>query len=403
MTGFTRSFDSNANYVLGIDVGGTTLKYQLFSYEDGNLVPVTGYEKEKKRDTERGLEKHTDQIASIIAEVANDVSQTHGGKLAAVGIGSPGRFRDDGTIKPGTNTNMEIPELKDFDNVNLRKAYAAKLPKELQYLASKQNTLVVRNDGDAALMGIVDRIKKDAAGALVDQHGNAFRFDSAKGNTLAYIGIGTGVGHAIMFIDPNGTTQFKTDGHASKLWVDVPASDIAKVEQAKDRWNAMHANPDEKIDIVVDHEHSRVRAEDLLRFPILCGMAGVADGKELDAGITQHKDALEFAGTYMARLINVIRSGVSEDVNGPEQGWRADDKQHASRTSDYVIGGGIMKDKPLAEILIGSVNNELVRLGAEHVVSGDKTKPIRLVSYSGDNPAIEAAAGLAVGGLQNQL
>lgn len=344
-----------SGYVLGIDIGGTTIKYRLFEYNDGALIPAAGYEEDKKRDTERGLERHTTQIASIISEVAGDI-ESRGGRLASVGIGSPGRFRDDGTIKPGTNPNLENPDLKDFDNVNLRSAYAYKLPVNLKYLATDANSLVVRNDGDAALLGITSMIKKGTVKGLTDQHNASFGFEDTKGNHVAYIGIGTGIGHAIMYVDHNGTTQFKTDGHASKLWVDVTAEDLEKVVRAKDSWNAMHPKPDDKIDIVVDRSNNRVRAEDLLRFPIICGMAEVADGKELKDNNPKHADAIRFSGKYMARLIDIIRSGKSEDVNGAEQGWNAADKQQAARSSDYIIGGGILKDKALADILIGETH-----------------------------------------------
>jgi hypothetical protein len=366
--------------LLGIDVGGTTIKYQLFDAKD--MSPVGDV---KSAPTQRGLAEHTNQIATIVSQ-SNTEAQKLNAELIGVGIGSPGRFRSDGRIKPDTNTNIEKLEGNEFDDLNLKAAYLKALEdKRLGHLF-----LEVRNDGDAAMLGVMKRIKSGKVAALKDQHGESVGFNNMKGNHVAYIGIGTGVGHAIMHVDTNGQNMvFKTDGHASKLWMDVPQDDIKKLEAARNWWNEKHEKPEDKIELVIDHENSRVRAEDLLRAPVICGLAEEMVGKDLNVYNPKHKEALEFSGRYLGQLIHVIRSRQNEDVNGQTQGWTEEDKATAALSSDYIIGGGIMKDAPIAKTFVDAAQKELAKLNAP-----EESKPIRLIAYSGENLAIEAAAGL---------
>lgn len=387
-------------YKLGIDIGGGTLKYQLF-HADNGLTPATGYEKPQSKTTERGLVAHTNQVADIIVQAEQEARKLNG-ELASVGIGSPGRFRENGTLKPGTNSNIELPGGHEFDDCYLHAAYLAALKaRGGQQIAREFTTtperFVVRNDGDAAMLGVMNRIKNNQVPNLKDQHGNSIDFNALKNHHVAYIGIGTGVGHAIMHVDPNGGMDFKTDGHASKLWIDTSKEDIQKIEDACGWWNAHHKK-DEHIAVVVDHVNHRVRAEDLLRAPIICSMAEVMNGEQLDTGNETHQTALKFSGKYLARLMEVIRSGQNDDVNGEAEGWTPEDKTSAARTSDYIIGGGIMNDAAIAKLFIDAAQKELATLSAP-----EGATPIRLIAYSPpdkESPAITAAAGLATAGLQ---
>ena len=87
--------------ILGIDVGGTTLKWALFnSIENSFELDLV----EKGREISEG--KDADEIISIIAKLCNN------DKVEKVGIGFPSVVREDGFVHIA-------PNLKEFNNIPL--------------------------------------------------------------------------------------------------------------------------------------------------------------------------------------------------------------------------------------------------------------------------------------------
>lgn len=360
-------------FVLGIDVGGQSIKCAAYLVEDGKISEF-GFD--FIEDTQKGAHTHVAQVANIIKNMHDSIKKS-GGEVVGVGVASPGRFDSEGRIKPGTNPNIgKTPD--EMDNVNLQNSYEAALKyREVDV------PLVVANDGNAMLAGMIDSLKK--------------RGLSLNNRQVAMFGIGTGLGHAIAKFDQDGGYKFVTDGHASKLKIQIDEQDWDRFKAAADKLQKRNAvTPSGGVSPVhiCDEENRIVRAEDVCRDPLIKAMAGVSDGRDMDdlghdpGG--NKRAALEFSGKYLGRLIGAIASGQSEDIV-PEQGWSEVDKQVASKTTHYVIGGGMARGEAGA-VLVEEAEKEL------HHQQRDN---IRLLQFVEPNVAEQAAANMALATLEH--
>lgn len=362
---------NETKYVLGIDIGGTKIEAQLFRVSADHLEERAVWK--HSEDTVRGVRAHADQIASVIDKAAQAATRQDG-KLAAVGIGSPGRFDEEGRIKPGTNTNLgKYPD--EFDNVNLWTNYkkALKNNHDMEGLP-----VFVKNDGNAMLAGILEHIQGPEGITLADQDGDEIGKFSLQRKHVALFGIGTGIGHAIASVGDDGGYQFVTDGHASKLRIAVDEEDMPLLKAGKKRIEKRSGKKE-----VLMFADDTARAEDLFRGPMISAMAGVDTGHAIDLNKPDHKKAIAFAGKYMARTIEAIRSGESRDVE-PDHGWSREDRQEAAKTSIYLIGGGFGRSD-LGKAVIQAAADTLHK---------DGISDIQLVQVPGENVAARAAAML---------
>ncbi len=342
------------SFVLGIDIGGTSVKPQLFEVKDGCIADKSCWTLERAPRTAKGIKPHTKQITSLI-KIANKRAKEMNGKLIGVGIGSPGRFNEDGTIKPRTNSNLsQLPG--EFDNVNLKQLYVDALAKcsdeELVKIP-----LSVRNDGDIMLVGMIDAVTSEIIrdGSLSDQNGNKIFKKDFAGKYVAFFGLGTGVGHAIAKFDEELNYTFVTDGHASKLHVNVDERDWNLIEALGRARNKQGEEPR-----ILTFPDKSVRAEDLICSPSVNALAKIEDENTISVVTHEHKCTLQFAGKYMARLIKIIASGKNEDID-PQNGWSDEYKKEAAKTSIYFIGGGL-GSSPMGKHLIDNTKEELAEL-----------------------------------------
>lgn len=354
---------SRKQYVLGLDVGGTGIKAQLFALDDGHVAakPLFAWEE----PSTKGLAAHTGQVIDMIAK-ADEKAGELGGRLAAVGVGSPGRFDEQGHIKPGTNPSLG-ETINEFDDINLKKNYELALRGNKITHDLRDIPLAVANDGNAMLAGMLEGIQDGTVRELKDQHGYDFKKLSLRNRYVGLLGLGTGLGHAIAEVKDGGF-RFVTDGHASKLLVKVDDADWPVVARAMALLNKG------KTEVVV-HDGHKVRAEDLVRGPVV--QALLKDGMAQD-------EVTRFSGKYLARLIGVIASGESQDVESAN-GWSNRDKALASRTSVYLVGGGLGSSE---------TGRDIIRHANEEMQKNPAISGIRLVQMS-ENSAARAAAVMA--------
>ena len=364
---------SNNRFVLGIDVGGGSLKLQLFKVIGGSIAAKPTWETSQK--TNLGVAEHASQIADLII-LANDEVKKMAGTLTGIGIGAPGRFdasSDKPAISPGTSPHMGKTGPNEFDGVNLKGIYEAELAKGGINIAP----IFVANDGNAMLAGQLEAINTKRISGLLDHNGKELVATDLRNQFVGLFGIGTGVGHAIAKVDGKGGFTFATDGHASKLRVPFDDKDWERILAAKVKME----NASGKTEMIVFPDKRAIRGEDLMRAPVINALADIDSPDKAERDI-----ALGIAGKYMARLAAIIRKGDESVVDEhPQYGWSAADKQLAAQTSIYLIGGGIMP-KQIGKEYVEHAGEELRRLG----LSDD----IRFVRYTGENQAARAAATL---------
>lgn len=137
---------------LGIDVGGTNLKYGVF---DSNINLMSDY---SVKTNQYGPKKLIEQIITTIKNSSKD------NKIESIGIGFPAVVSPDGFIHLA-------PNLKDFKNINL-----------LQELKKEINIpILIENDSNI--------------GALAELEIGEGKND----NTFLYITLGTGVGGSLVY------------------------------------------------------------------------------------------------------------------------------------------------------------------------------------------------------------
>lgn len=388
---FTKSIAPQKQYVLGIDVGGTSIGASLFEVKNGVIsehavvtLPQLG-KGGKGLETSKGRAAHAKQVSNIIklgAEVTALIGDG-GGKLVAVGIGSPGRFDDNGQIKPGTNNAIGTTP-NEMDGVNLKEDYLNALA---EIKLPKIPEVIVHNDGSAMLAGMVDAIKYGKAAELKDDTGAALDAEALNGKRVALFGIGTGIGHAIIQTEkPGQPQQFVTDGHASKLWIKVDAADMELLHEKLKAANERIEKSDDKL-IIVERE-GEVRAEDLFRAPVLNALAGRTPEEIKDKNFPAAEDfnrACEFGGKYMARTIAAIKSAQNEDVE-PANGWSDADKAEAAKTDIYLVGGDF--GRKFGDKLIAGAKKAIT----EDAALADAVGDVRMVQYTGETVAERAAA-----------
>ena len=365
--------------MLGIDVGGQTVKSGLYVVEGNELAKKAVWIDHAV--TAKGVDDHACQIVDII-EKASKLSKPMKGRLIGVGIATPGRFGVDGIIKPGTNPNVGR-FVREFDGIHLRGEYVrAMQARNPDLLAYPFN---VKNDGNAMLAGMIKSIQAKERPDMFDQKGKILKPHCVTGNHVGLIGLGTGLGHAIIHVNSDTSYRFVTDGHASKLKVSVDAPDLRMVVEAGELMKAKTG----KEELVICDD-GRMRAEDLYRSPMVNAMAGVETGEELDIEVNeQHRKAIEFAGKYLGRTMALIHSGKNEDIE-PANGWSEEDKEQAAKTSIYLFGGGLGRSE---------LGLELIKL-ADAELAKQEIEGIRMVQIPDTNVATHAAAIMAFDSLK---
>lgn len=378
--------NQKTNFILGIDIGGGHISAALYRSDENRSI-------DKKNEwninivPEKGLDNHINQIVDIISQ-AEQKAKNQDGILCGVGIASPGRFTKDGKIKSGTNTNLgNTPD--EFDNIHLKEKYK-------EALGSYENLanlpLSVRNDGDVMLLGIIDSMTS-LSNKEFKKSFPVSKKEFFQKPQIGSLTIGTGVGNAFYRFH-----RFVTDGHASKILLEIDDVDLNlffktieiienKTKKQEVFFKKITCTPDiDQPDI--DHNKitydTSIRVEDLFRGPIINALANVEHGKDIDPNNTNHQKALEFAGKYIARLIQKIKTGKSEDIN-KENGWTDIEKNQAAKTSAYVIGGGVGCSETLGPKIIEYTYKELKDLEINNIT---------LIQDKSKNTATYAAAKL---------
>lgn len=375
-----RRTDKQKDFVLGIDVGGTTIKPRLFEVQDGAIVGEgVGL---IDLPTDKGFSKHLEQMQKIFS-AAKDRAEGLGGNIIAVGVGMPGRFRND-KILPGTATQLDNGDDHMYEK-NIASEYKKILPASLNDIS-----ISVRNDADMMLLGAIAAIKKGEAFAN-DQMGSPIIIDKTiptgdigYGSTweprvVGLLGLGTGVGNSFIQMDPNGTHKFVTDGHASKLLISVDPKDIDLLAQVETGGVE-----------VVRHTDGRVRAEDLFKDGTFNAIAGIDSAGQYDPENPKHKAAARFAGKYMARTIEAILSEQGEDIN-LKQGWSFSDRTTlGSRLSGVIISGGLGQGYLQKD---GRIDTQRSAPGRD-IIEAASTELIQRSHWLGDNGQHTQAARL---------
>ncbi|XVN42612.1 MAG: hypothetical protein RCG15_08555 [Candidatus Rickettsia vulgarisii] len=150
---------------------------------------------------------------------------------------------------------------------------------------------------------MLEAVKNGANQDFINQNGTKIPRDNLYNKYIALLGIG----HTIAKIGTDGELKFITDGHASKLCIQVDSEDLPLLKVTKQRMEQISGKEE-----IVMLDNNKVRAEDLFRGPVINALANVNNGQDINLKLESHNQALRLAGKYMARTIALIKSGKSE-------------------------------------------------------------------------------------------
>ena len=342
-------------HVLGMDVGGTTVKWSLFAVQDGTVQAEAL--RKGSRPTGRGFAGFPQSVRAAVEDAMDGIA---GGDKLVVGIGVPGRFLPPDFERVAAHTAHRLcppDKPEEFDNTLFKQMLREAMPQGVR--------LKVENDAIVQLMG------------LLAGHGE---LDGVKENdVVGYFGPGTGLGGGFARRSASGYTV-ETDGHINHILILLSPEDTAKVEAIE---AARGVN--------IPKRDGRYTAEGLCcgtALEMLCGLPA-DQARRLDEDATlreQFRDEILLAGRAMAGALLAIRSGEFEKL-APEDTWPRADQILAAQARYYFFGGGVGQSQHLGEMILAEASDELTRNGADdytfHVV--------------GENPATRAAAEMALG------
>jgi len=179
---------------------------------------------------------------------------------------------------------------REFADFNLKAYLKETLPNWCE--------LTIINDAIGQLLGGILFLEKD--------HNMDFR-----GQKIAYIGPGTGLGGCFCFVDQQGHPHIKTDGHIS---------DIRMISE----------NGNEE------------RAEDLFSgtaFEKLTGLSGKTINENADLIAKYQKDILQM-GYYLAKIIGAITLGQFAKMNETNN-WNQTDLDFVKGMKIFLLGGSL--------------------------------------------------------------
>jgi len=386
--------EQKAPAIIAVDIGGTSVVAAAVTLgSDGNpskeIFRSTMLTSEAKGTPGRFFDKLADLIIGVQIEARQraDIQM-----LPFVGIGSPGRFIDDGhggkMVAPGSAANLGyMPSA--FDGVNPERELKARLP---------GITSVVHNDGIAQMMFLYKSLSPEVVQRL-------------KGRKVAYIGPGTGLGGG--FLNLEG--KVVTDGHIYDLKLPDQGStfqwqgrslqiSLPGVSDRGAEWFFSGGNALATIMMKLNEQALAFGLElpfpyeeDMRRLNEEASSHGselpypgnltdennifqyfrdnggkslnevLKEGNTADPKYVLAKQIAEFEGKMLALIVEHIYNGKIEKVNSSAN-WSDLDKQLVEGTKDFLLGGNMMTGefgkivKRIAEEGLRSQNIEDINL-----------------------------------------
>ena len=311
---------------IGVDIGGTKVKAGAVRGEadalDARLAASA------QIDTPRlPPDPFYDQLAALIRGVQSQAEAAGATVCPVVAVAHPGRFLADGTLARGTTPNLGTAP-NQFDGI----APARELERRLGV------SVVAENDAVAQMrFGLALLVRDPAVRPRLT------------GQTVVYLGPGTGMGGGVAQVGADGQVTPVTDGHLFDLQVAGIGDGTLTAEE-------LFTGP--AIAQAVEE------ANRTLAVPVLPARAGQLDlllqrcqtpfkaGKVSDT-IRVAEQIADWQGEILAAIIQTVHEGrirkarlerlpdgrVLRHVDEPDRAWRAADQRLVRGTARYVLGG----------------------------------------------------------------
>ena len=309
---------ANSHVLIGVDIGGTKIKVGAVALgPDGPLLTlIASAHIATPRTSPPQL---YDAIAALVATLRADGSR----EVIAVSVAHPGRFLPDGRLARGTTPNLGARP-NEFDGVHVVEELSRRLGVRV----------VAENDAVAQMRFGLDALLRDP---IARPH--------LVGDTVVYLGPGTGMGGGVARVSRDGTVTPITDGHFFDLQLPALGDGTLTAEE-----------------VFTGPAMARRVAEANTRLttPIEPARAGRLDEILLGAACPpEHRAVAERipgeAGEILATIIETIRAGritkvrlephpdgtIARVVDEPDRAWPESDKALVRGARRFILGGFI--------------------------------------------------------------
>jgi predicted NBD/HSP70 family sugar kinase len=262
-----------------------------------------------------------------------------------LGVAHPGRFLPDGSLARGTARNLGARPVT-FDGARP----AREMAKRLDIKVFVENDAVAQMRLGLALLLEDPPIRPQLLG-----------------ETVIYLGPGTGLGGGVARIDPEGAVTTLTDGHLFDIRVSGFGGELLTAEE-------LFSGP--AVARLVAQANAR------LSTPITPAKGGqlsdlLASGKGRPEQLTQARRIADQAGDIFAAIIALVRRGeivkvrlessrkeIRRHVDEPERAWPKADKAAVRGVRRVIFGGWMGCDRPFGG-LVRQRALEKLRAGGE--------------------------------------
>ena len=312
-----------AQFVIGIDIGGTKVKAGAVdvhaSFSPAVSAQLFGA---RQMPTPRlSPPAFYDAIARLIDEIRRDATQQRVLLLPIVSVAHPGRFLPDGRLARSTTPNLGVRP-NEFDSIH-----------PAEELRRRVGGIVhAENDAMAQMRFGLDCLLRDSAVRT-----------RLLGETVVYLGPGTGMGGGVAQVDQNGRVRVVTDGHLFDLEVHGYGNGTLTAEE-------LFTGP--AITKVV------AQANRSLRVPIEPPRAGslsllMEDPKASQEHLAAAQRVVQQEAEILSALVETIRSGVivkarlearsdgtvARHRDEPDRAWPLEDQQLVRGARRFILGG----------------------------------------------------------------
>jgi hypothetical protein len=344
-------------YIIGLDVGGTSIKWSLYELKNGKLSQNAVFQ--GSDPTGKGIKGFPHSVRDAVKDALKHLNGK--GSIVAAGLCTPGRFLppDFERVAAHTAHRLCLPEAQDaFDNQPLKQILRDSMPSNIP--------LYVDNDAIVQMLGLLIHTDID--------------MQIKVGEVAGYIGPGTGLGGGFAVKEAPGVYHSHTDGHINHILLKLNPEDELLIREIEKKQRESFPGRD-----------GMFTAEGILCGPgleLLCGL-GTDEARKLDEDSAlreKHLTEIKLAGRVMGKLVKTLYNGEFEKLN-PADTWPVEDQYLASKARTYLFAGGIGNSKYLGEIILSAAKAELKNAGIEDIN----------FIQCGANPAARAAAEMALG------
>ena len=409
------------NMVLGIDIGGTEFKGEVFEANNqGAIDPNKVFS--QVENSAKGLTSYVNTYFLMLTTAIKEAAE-RGGVIMGVGIGTPGRILNPDNVKKSygkeAEVNKSLPAFL-FSVGNPRSDHKTppalagwKAPRN-KIMAADSNPAFTLTKGDfdwVNIWSVIQRFTPFGVQASVSNDAGVYAIgilnaliadgqaNRVEGKKIIYTGPGTGLGTAAI----NTDGELVTDGHFQYIKMQC---------RSDDKYDRMvfESVPENKRDIYRKHDADPdyVVPEDILSGTAIERLLKTTfnreiKGREFDTiysdesnNSTEKQEAVEIlkaVGRYYGDYMTKIYQGKLEMMD-PKAQWSEADIEHVKEFESVILGGSWSKSPAFSQVVLKETK-EVMK------VNGIKADKIDFIIPEGIevSPKLAAAQTLSKNGI----